>query len=239
MKSPSRVMLICPRLLTKSRAMIQQCNKKIAKAAFNCASTYRETDHRGGCNGARIAQEPEVSWRINKGISDVLSTLKEWKPESMSLSDTIVYAGTVAMEILADVQVTNGFCPGRVDDVDGSRSELLADGPLETGAKGLKDYYAIMGMTPREAVALTKSLGLEEQYKLLTDGDKSDYTQAKSIFEGDEFAVITLKDVSGSAWTKLMNSDRYHSECAQFRENLWHKDFIQGHHQSKLNFKKD
>ena len=35
-------------------------------------------------------------------------------------------------------------------------------------------------------------------------------------FEGDEFAVITLKDVSGSAWTKLMNSDRYHSECAQF-----------------------
>jgi len=200
----------------KVKSQDSAMQQKIAKAAFNCASTYRETDHRGGCNGARIAQEPEVSWRINKGISDVLSTLKEWKPESISLSDTIVYAGTVAMEILADVQVTNGFCPGRVDDVDGSRSELLADGPLETGAKGLKDYYAIMGMTPREAVALTKSLGLEGQHKLLTDGDKSDYTQAKSTFEGDEFAVIILKDVSGSAWTKLMNSDRYHGECAQF-----------------------
>ena len=41
-------------------------------------STYRDTDKRGGANGARIRLSPQAEWDINvtSGVSRVLATLE-------------------------------------------------------------------------------------------------------------------------------------------------------------------
>ena len=72
--------------------------------AWNCASTFRATDYRGGCNGATIRFEPQLSWDVNVGMADVLTYLqtnvvqKYTGPGTLSMADTIVLAGQVALQ---------------------------------------------------------------------------------------------------------------------------------------------
>ena len=113
--------------------------------AWNCASTFRATDFRGGCNGATIRFNPQASWGVNVGMKDVLKYLgdnvisKYTGPGVLSWADTIVLAGNVALEsagIRMIIRYVNGpyyllifiiiglpqlpFCGGRVDAPDGS-----------------------------------------------------------------------------------------------------------------------
>lgn len=65
--------------------------------------TYRQTDHRGGANGARIRLEPQVNWDVNlkSGVADVIGQLEKIKDASdanISLADMIVLAGNVGVE---------------------------------------------------------------------------------------------------------------------------------------------
>merc|ERR1719150_2460564 len=129
----------------------------------------------------------------------------------MSMADLVVLAGTTAVEKTVDVDLA--FCPGRVDHADGSMSDSLSDGPLEDGTDGLRDYYQIMGLSAKETVALVKGLGMTDTLQNLTGEGRSDYSLALGTFEGDEFATLSLKDMFGRAWTKLMNADRYLGAC--------------------------
>ena len=97
--------------------------------AWSSASTYRDTDKRGGSNGARIRLSPQIEWDINvtSGVSQVLAALEGIQQEfngsqsggkAVSLADLIVLAGGAAIEQAAkaaglDVQVP--FTPGRGD----------------------------------------------------------------------------------------------------------------------------
>jgi catalase-peroxidase len=72
--------------------------------AWASASTFRNTDKRGGANGARIRLEPQLSWRINDKtyVHRVLSFLNFAKEEfNVSLADLIVFAGIVAVQSAA------------------------------------------------------------------------------------------------------------------------------------------
>ncbi|MFB6095323.1 MAG: catalase/peroxidase HPI, partial [Halodesulfurarchaeum sp.] len=100
---------------------------QLAKTAWASASTYRDSDKRGGANGARIRLEPQRSWEVNEPeeLQTVLSTLEGIQEEfnasrsdgmRVSLADLIVLGGNAAVERAAadagyDVEVP--FEPGR------------------------------------------------------------------------------------------------------------------------------
>lgn len=101
----------------------QAHSPELLRMAFQCASTFRDTDHRGGCNGARILNEPQRSFELNKdlvpAVMKVLETFHE-RFDTVSYADLIVLAGTVAAAKMTKAPFL--FCPGRSDVHDGPDS---------------------------------------------------------------------------------------------------------------------
>ena len=40
-------------------------NSNLISAAWASASTYRNSDRRGGANGGRVSLEPQINWEVN------------------------------------------------------------------------------------------------------------------------------------------------------------------------------
>merc|ERR1711862_443974 len=125
------------------------------RLAYQCASTYRHTDYKGGCNGARIRFPPESEWEVNQGTAETLVTLysgvKDMFPD-VSISDIIVLAGQTALEDAGFKPMK--FCGGRVDAEDATGSQILAPREYDSALITLTDKLEVMGLTPREGVAL-------------------------------------------------------------------------------------
>ena len=69
--------------------------------AWDSAKTFRNSDLRGGANGARVSLSPQKDWDANEPerLSKTLSTLKGISSETgISLADTIILAGNLAIE---------------------------------------------------------------------------------------------------------------------------------------------
>lgn len=151
---------------------------KFAKLAWYAASSFRNSDKRGGVNGARIALEPQISWEANEPevIKPVLEELNRIADENrVSLADVIVLAGNFAVQKAASragVDVPIEFTPGRGDatqeqtDIDSfNHLKPLADG-FRNYANGneqvaerlLIEKAALLGLTPPELVALLGGL---------------------------------------------------------------------------------
>ncbi len=102
---------------------------QLVRVAWAAASTYRDTDMRGGANGARIALAPQRDWAVNQPeeLGIVLTKLEAIRQEfnkvapggrKISLADMIVLAGNAAIEDASQrggVQVKLPFTPGRTD----------------------------------------------------------------------------------------------------------------------------
>merc|ERR1712072_1421144 len=95
----------------------------LLRMAFQCASTFRDTDHGGGCNGARILNSPQKDFNLNKdlvpSVKKVLDKFRE-RFDQVSHADLIVLAGTVAAARMTKAPFL--FCPGRSDVNDGPGS---------------------------------------------------------------------------------------------------------------------
>ena len=97
----------------------------LAFTAFSSAVTYRDTDKRGGANGARLALEPQKDWAVNRRTVPVVQALRGVMNDfnaagdgKVSLADLIVLGGCVAVEHAAKAagqEVEVPFTPGRVD----------------------------------------------------------------------------------------------------------------------------
>jgi catalase-peroxidase len=102
---------------------------QLVKTAWASASTYRDSDKRGGANGARIALAPQTGWEVNEpaALAETLAALEAVRAEfngsqaggkRVSLADMIVLAGCAAIEEAAEAaghEVTIAFTPGRTD----------------------------------------------------------------------------------------------------------------------------
>lgn len=154
---------------------------KLIKTAWASASTFRNTDKRGGANGGRITLEPQVSWDINEPeiLEEVITALKEVRRKfktSMTLADLIVFAGTIAVEAsIEDNGVdtyTVPFLGGRGDatqaDTDVDSFEYLrpvadgfrnyAPGHEDIAERLLLEKAALLGLTPPELTVLVGGL---------------------------------------------------------------------------------
>ncbi len=126
---------------------------QLVSTAWAAASTYRDTDKRGGANGARIRLSPQAEWDVNvtSGVAEVLAALDGIQQEfngaqtggkMVSLADLIVLGGCAAVESAAkeaghDVQVP--FAPGRTDATQ-DQTDVASFAVLEPAADGFRNY---------------------------------------------------------------------------------------------------
>ncbi|QEE38116.1 MULTISPECIES: catalase/peroxidase HPI [unclassified Methylobacterium] len=99
----------------------------LAFTAFSAASTYRDSDKRGGANGGRLALAPQKDWAVNRRAAPVVEALRgvmatfnggRGDGKQVSLADLIVLAGCAAVEKAArdaGVETRVPFTPGRAD----------------------------------------------------------------------------------------------------------------------------
>ncbi len=125
---------------------------QLVSVAWASASTYRDTDKRGGANGARIRLAPQAGWQVNvtSGVADVIRTLEAIQEEFnsshsakvVSLADLIVLGGCVAVEAAAAASGHNvvvPFTPGRTD-ASQEQTDVESFAVLEPTADGFRNY---------------------------------------------------------------------------------------------------
>lgn len=122
----------------------------LVRTAWASASTYRNSDKRGGANGARIRFAPQSNWAANnpEKLQHVLSIFEKIKSEAkaegidISLADLIVLGGNVGIEQSAKnagLTITVPFTSGRGDaSLDQTDSESFD--VLEPLADGFRNY---------------------------------------------------------------------------------------------------
>jgi catalase-peroxidase len=137
----------------------------LVKAAWASASTYRQSDHRGGANGARIRFDPIRNWRVNDPdeLKATLETLDSLRG-GISLADAIVLAGSAAVEKAAkdagyevEVNVTTGR-----SDANEAQTDFASFEPLEPKADGFRNYLGVRYNVPTEELLVDRAqlLGL-------------------------------------------------------------------------------
>ena len=126
---------------------------QLVSAAWASASTYRNTDKRGGANGARIRLAPQAGWDVNvsSGVSKVLETLEgiqrdfngaQSNGKAVSLADLIVLGGCAAVEEAAKMaghRMQVPFAPGRTDATQ-EMTDAESFAVLEPTADGFRNY---------------------------------------------------------------------------------------------------
>jgi catalase-peroxidase len=141
---------------------------QLVKAAWASASSYRNTDKRGGANGARVRLEPQKNWEANEPseLAKVLPALEKVQADfnaaggnQVSLADVIVLAGNAAIEKAAKdggVEVTVPFTPGR-GDASQEETDVESFAVLEPRADGFRNYARAGEKRPLEQLLIDKA----------------------------------------------------------------------------------
>ena len=123
---------------------------QLVSTAWASASTYRDSDKRGGANGARIRLAPQKDWEANNPaeLSKVLNKLEKIQSDfnsgnkKVSLADLIVLGGCAAVEKAAKnggVNIKVPFAPGRTDATQ-EMTDVESFAVLEPKADGFRNY---------------------------------------------------------------------------------------------------
>lgn len=142
---------------------------KLVSLAWASASTYRDSDKRGGANGARIALEPQRSWESNSYLNldeslKILETIKDEFNSSnsnkkVSLADLIVLGGCAAVEKAAKdagFNIKVPFTPGRADATQ-EQTDVESFGYLEPMADGFRNYQKTKYTLSTEELLIDKA----------------------------------------------------------------------------------
>ncbi|OAQ53623.1 catalase/hydroperoxidase HPI(I) [Natrinema mahii] len=194
---------------------------QLVKTAWAAASTYRDSDKRGGANGARIRLEPQRSWAVNEPdeLETVLETLEGIQADfndsradgtRVSLADLIVLGGNAAVEQAAadaGYDVTVPFEPGRTDasqeqtdvesfealkpNADGFRN-YLGDDAARKPEELLVDKADLLSLTADEMTVLVGGMrALDANYQ---DSDLGVFTDQPETLTNDFFETLLDMD---------------------------------------------
>jgi catalase-peroxidase len=148
----------------------------LVTTAWGSAASFRNSDKRGGANGARIRLAPQKDWAVNQPaiLTQVLVALEGIRKDfnasaaggkRISMADLIVLAGNAGVEAAAKAaghEVTVPFHPGRTDasaeqtDVESFKVlEPLADGFRNWVRAGIKAQAEELLLDRAQQLALT------------------------------------------------------------------------------------
>ncbi len=140
---------------------------ELVSTAWASASTFRNSDKRGGANGARIRLDPQSGWEVNNPpqLRRVLEKLEAVRAsfvgsgKAVSMADLIVLAGCAAVEAAAKAggqEITVPFTPGRTD-ASQAQTDVESFAALEPAADGFRNYLGKGHMLPAEALLVDRA----------------------------------------------------------------------------------
>ena len=143
---------------------------QLVSTAWASASTYRNSDKRGGTNGGRVRLAPQKDWEVNDPaqLASVLRTLTSIQEEfnsiqssdtRISIADLIVLGGAVGIEQAAKNaghEITVPFTPGRGDATQ-EQTDVQSFEALEPGADGFRNYLNARHKSPAEDMLIDKA----------------------------------------------------------------------------------
>ena len=123
---------------------------ELVSTAWASASTFRQSDKRGGANGARLRLAPQNDWDVNNPaeLRRILGTLEGIQAEAsasgttVSMADLIVLGGCAAVESAARTaghDITVPFTQGRTD-ASQAQTDIESFAVLEPTADGFRNY---------------------------------------------------------------------------------------------------
>ena len=203
---------------------------QLVSTAWASASTYRESDKRGGANGARLRLDPQANWEINKisQISKVIDKLEkiknsfDKKNKIVSIADLIVLAGNTAIEKAAanaGHKIEVPFNPGRGDATQ-EQTDINSFNLLEPKADGFRNYISknlnisaeemlidkaqLMKLTAPEMTVLVGGMRV-----LNTNYDKSNngvFTKKTEVLSNDYFKNLLDMNIT---WKEIDENEQY------------------------------
>lgn len=218
---------------------------ELAWTAWASASTYRDSDKRGGANGARIRLEPQMNWEANEPekLQKVLKVLEGIQEEfnssrsddvRVSLADLIVLGGSAAVEQAAkdagyDIEVP--FEPGRADATD-EQTDAESFQWLEPKADGFRNYlgngYAdcleelmvdkanLLTLTPPEMTVLVGGMrALDANFE---NSDIGVFTDNPETLNNDFFVNLLDNDIE---WKKSDSEGIYEGHDRNTGDVKW------------------
>jgi len=143
---------------------------ELVYTAWSSASTYRDSDKRGGANGARIQLEPQKNWEVNdpnqlKKVLEVYDKIKTEFDNSqsdgkiISMADLIVLGGCVGIEKASEKaghKISVPFNPGR-NDATQENTDIESFSVLEPEADGFRNYSKNSFSVPAEEMLVDKA----------------------------------------------------------------------------------
>uniref|UniRef100_A0A0G4F0B4 Plant heme peroxidase family profile domain-containing protein n=1 Tax=Chromera velia CCMP2878 TaxID=1169474 RepID=A0A0G4F0B4_9ALVE len=213
---------------------VQASHGELVRLAWQCASSFRQTDFRGGCNGARIRLSPQKDWEGNKGTDATMQKLAVVKARfpSLTWSDLIVLAGTEALNdalvVSSDREggsppVTFRFCPGR-GDATAQETDAESFSVLEPSVSVVTDFPRTASVDTVKARMDLMGLGLSEWVAIVgaarAVGAFHPYASAVNVTGP---AVASAEVPKSRTATSASSSDRLLNNrfFVLMRENLW------------------
>jgi catalase-peroxidase len=176
----------------------------LVRTAWASASTYRDSDHRGGANGARVRLAPQNDWAVNNPaeLTAVLTELERIQSQfnarsgsiKISLADLIVLGGIAAVEKAAQdagVDITVPFTPGRTD-ATAEQTDDESFAVLEPKADGFRNYLGKGNTLRAEELLVDKAdlLGLTApEMTVLVGGLRA----LGATYDGSNVGVLTSR----------------------------------------------